>query len=178
MGGEPTIEADEALRMVPSAPELRFEEWYRSEHHRLVAVLRRLGASQDQASDVAAEAFSRALERWERVSTMASPSGWTFRVALNLLRRNARRARLEHIFVRSQRDEGATLPQNDVWDAVAQLPLRQRTAVVLFYLFDLPYDETSRVMGVSKGTVAATLSAARHQLAVVLGEPIEEALGG
>src|SRR5207302_1262792 len=72
-----------------------FEDWYRAEHPRLVGVLMGVGADLDTAADVAAEAFSRALERWDRVGAMASPSGWTAQVGFNLLRRRARRHGLE-----------------------------------------------------------------------------------
>jgi Sigma-70 region 2 len=50
--------------------------------------------------DVTAEAFARALERWERVGSMASPGGWTYRVALNVLRRRLRRGALEEHLLR------------------------------------------------------------------------------
>ena len=57
-----------------------FERWYRREFSRLVDVLRPLGTDPSYAEEVAAEAFSRALERWDRVGAMASPTGWTYQV--------------------------------------------------------------------------------------------------
>lgn len=72
-----------------------FTPWYEVEYSRLVAVLERLGVEHHTARDIAAEAFSRALERWERVGRMQSPTGWTYQVAFNLLHRHARRAHLE-----------------------------------------------------------------------------------
>lgn len=51
-----------------------FEVWYRAEHPRLVAVLALDSADVEVARDAASEAFARALERWERVGTMASPT--------------------------------------------------------------------------------------------------------
>jgi predicted RNA polymerase sigma factor len=41
------------------------------------------------------EAFARPLENWDRVSRMASPSGWTYTVALHHARRTARRLSME-----------------------------------------------------------------------------------
>jgi len=63
---------------------------------------------------------------------------------------------------------------NEVWDAVRALPDRQRTAISLHYLLDLPYVEVAELMGMAEGTVAATLAAGRRQLAKTLGEPLTE----
>jgi RNA polymerase sigma-70 factor, ECF subfamily len=153
-----------------------FEDWYRREFSRLVSVLVRLGAGPDDAADIAAEAFSRALRRWDRVSQADSPTAWVYRVALNLLRRQARRAGLERratLKKTASRTDPVTVP---VWDAVARLPHRQRSAVVLHYLLDLPYRQVASVMGVKEGTVAATLSAARHALKTALRDPEDEGI--
>lgn len=156
-----------------------FDDWYRAEHGRVVAVLVRLGADGETAADVAAEAFSRALERWGRVGAMGSPTGWTVQVACNLLRRRGRRAALERTLLgrRAMADgstgvagDGVGGPGGEVWDAVRRLPDRQRRAVVLHYLFDLPYAEVAHVMGITMGTVGSTLAAARGRLAEVLGD--------
>src|SRR5688572_31610499 len=72
-----------------------FEEWYRREHPRLVASLLLVAGDLDLAQDAADEAFARALARWDRVSRMESTNGWTYRVALNVFRRRARRDAIE-----------------------------------------------------------------------------------
>jgi RNA polymerase sigma factor (sigma-70 family) len=50
------------------------------------------------------------------------------------------------------------------------LPERQRWAVFLRYYADLSYDEIASVLDVERGTVAATLHAARKSLLPVLEE--------
>ena len=72
-----------------------FAAWYRNEHPRLLAAMAIVTGDLHVAQDVTAEAFARALAAWNRVSSMDSPTGWTYRVALNLARRRARRAALE-----------------------------------------------------------------------------------
>jgi RNA polymerase sigma-70 factor (ECF subfamily) len=67
-------------------------------------------------------------------------------------------------------------PDAALWDAVRALPPRARTAVALRYVADLPEAEIADVMGVARGTVAATLSSARRQLAGALGDRNEEVL--
>jgi DNA-directed RNA polymerase specialized sigma24 family protein len=71
---------------------------------------------------------------------------------------------------RGQPDVTLALPDPDVWTAVRSLPLRQRTAVMLRYVADFAEADIAEAMGVSRGTVAATLSAARRSLALVLAD--------
>jgi RNA polymerase sigma factor (sigma-70 family) len=51
-----------------------------------------------------------------------------------------------------------------VFDALATLPDRRRTAVVLRYYEDLPNDEVAEIMGISVGAVKAHLFAGLGQL--------------
>lgn len=149
-----------------------FSEWYRREHPRLVSTLTVVSGRLDAAVEATDEAFARALDRWDSVSKMASPAGWTYQVALNRLRRQLRRAGMEgRLRSRVSPERVAELPDPDLWTAVGRLPLRQRTAVVLRYVADLTEADIGEVMGVSRGTVAATLSAARRTLAVLMSDP-------
>ena len=72
-----------------------FDGWYRAEHPRLLGLLTVVAGDAELAADVTAEAFTRALERWDRVVEMESPSAWTYRVGVNLVRRRLRRAAVE-----------------------------------------------------------------------------------
>lgn len=157
-----------------------FDGWYRAEHPRMLGLLTVVAGDADAARDVTAEAFTRALERWDRVGGMASPSAWTYRVGVNLLRRRLRRTALERRLLPDP--PPAVRPpalESELWDAVRALPVRQRTAVALRYVCDLPQEEIAAIMHVAVGTVSATLTAARRRLAAELrhpepdGEPVE-----
>jgi RNA polymerase sigma-70 factor (ECF subfamily) len=158
-----------SLSVQGSGKGVEFELWYQAEFGRLARVMIRLGVDREDAADLAGEAFSRALQRWSSVSEMESPTGWVYRVAFNVLHRLERRRALER---RVLAKRSVPVPRHDVpvWDAVAQLPLRQRTAVVLHYLLDLPIRQVASVMSVKEGTVAATLAAARRALQPVLDD--------
>jgi DNA-directed RNA polymerase specialized sigma24 family protein len=147
-----------------------FETWYRAEHPRVLAALAVVARDPDLAQEVAAEAFARALQRWDRVGAMDSPGGWTYRVALNVLRRRARRAALERRLLSRVVPATITVPAYavEIWQVVTGLAPRMRTAVALRYLGGLTEAEVAEVMGVAPGTVAATLHAARRQLAPLL----------
>src|ERR1039458_8745513 len=113
MGAEPV-----SRRVGPS-----FEDWYRSEYRNIVRSLVLITGNAEVAVEAASEACARALERWERVSVMASPSGWTYAVGLNVARRTLRRTRLEALVSRR-----AAVPPPlsedapELWEAVRQLP--------------------------------------------------------
>ena len=152
-----------------------FSDWYVREHRRVVATLAALSGNADAARDAADEAFVRALVHWERVRTMDTPTGWVHRVALNVLRRDLRRRKLETSLLLRQTQPGPALPTHpEVWDAVRSLPERQRVAIVLRFVADLPEAEIASAMGVARGTVSATLSAARASLARLLDDTPSE----
>lgn len=154
-------------------PSGSFDRWYRAEHPRVLGLLTVVAGDADIAREVTAEAFVRALERWGRVEAMDSPAAWTYRVGVNLLRRRLRRAAFEGRL--HPQDQGPAPPpavESELWDAVRALPVRQRTAVALRYVCDLPQAEIAAVMGVTAGTVSATLTAARRRLAADL-RPME-----
>jgi RNA polymerase sigma-70 factor (ECF subfamily) len=144
-----------------------FESVYTAEARRLTAALALSAGSRDLAEDIVSEAFVRALERWPRVSAMESPAGWIYTVAVNLLRRRWRRQALEHHLFRRLLVPDTQLidVDPDLWEAVASLPPRARAAVGLRYIGDMTERQVADVLGVSPGTVAATLHQARRRLA-------------
>jgi RNA polymerase sigma factor (sigma-70 family) len=163
-------------------PSRDFGEWYELEWPRLVATFTIACGERELGREIAAEALTRALERWDRVGEMASPGGWTYRVGLNLLRRHHRRLSVERrasarLAVASV---SAVLPDDsvDLWSAVAALPRRERAAVALRYGAGLTEPEIAAVLRVATGTVSATLNHARARLRTALSEPIEEMPSG
>jgi RNA polymerase sigma-70 factor (ECF subfamily) len=141
-----------------------FETWYRHEHPRLVTLLAASTGDAPLARDAADEAVARAFERWERVSRMDSPAGWTYRVALNIVRRRTRRRALEHRILRRIRPDVVPGPTGELWLLVADLPPRQRTAVLLRHVGQLTEAEIGDVMGIARGTVSSTLRSAYRRL--------------
>ena len=158
-----------------------FAAWYRSEHPRLLAALAIVTRDLHTAEDVTAEAFARALAAWGRVSNMESPTGWTYRVALNVARRRARRAAIEDRLLRKMVPADSGLPPEratEIWDAVRALPPRARTAIALRYAAGLSEAEVAAAMNVAVGTASATLTSARRALAISLNDTAEDAHDG
>ena len=154
-----------------------FDAWYRAEHERLVASLCLVAGDIDAANDAAAEACARCLKRWRTDGPPDHPSAWAYRVGLNLLRRQwGRRGQEQSLLALAERRDVHVDadPNIELWAAVAALPRRARTAVALRYLGDLTEADVARAMGIAPGTVAATLSKARSQLAGLLGPDAKE----
>ncbi len=148
-----------------------FEEWYCAEHPKLLGSLTLVAGDLHSAREAADEALSRALEHWDRVRLMESPGGWTYRVALNVLRRRQRRAAIERrLLVRRAPVASVPAPAGEAWDAVRHLPARQRTAVVLRHVGGLTEQEIGIAMGIQRGTVSATLRSAYATLRTTLAD--------
>jgi RNA polymerase sigma factor (sigma-70 family) len=150
-----------------------FEAWYEAEHPRLLGLLCAATGDLDAAAEATDEAFARALARWDRVSQMESPSGWTYRVALNAVRKQMRKRTRERRHADAEVRGFVPASRPEVWDAVRELPARQAEAVLLRYVADLPEAEIARAMRVKRGTVASLLSSARARLALLLADELE-----
>lgn len=151
-----------------------FEAWYLERYSRVLVALVGVAGDVELGREATDEAFTRALERWDRVGRMASPSGWTYTVGINLLRRSHQRRELERRALQRSTDRVGEPPATlsvEVWDAVRAIPRREREAVALRYLGGLTERQTAEVMGVSTGNVARMLHDARQRLGDMLGEP-------
>lgn len=156
---------------------MSFDAFFRAEHQRLAALATALCGDRETGRDVAQEAMTRAYQEWDRVGRLERPGGWARRVVVNLAHDHGR-----HLAVRRRRlselagriagpgsaDEVSL--DGEMWAAVAMLPVRQRTAVALFYIGDRSISDVAEAMGVHEGTVKTTLDKARKRLRRVLSE--------
>ena len=145
-----------------------FPDWYRATYPQVRTAVGMLAAPA-AADDATAEAFARAYQHWRRISTMRSPAGWTYRVAQNLVRRSERRAALERRLLRRERPAPpsasvTTHLRLEVEEALASLPPRMRTAIVLRYVADLSEEDVAHAMGLSIGGASSLLTKARAHL--------------
>jgi RNA polymerase sigma-70 factor (ECF subfamily) len=147
-----------------------FESWYRAEHSRLVTLITAVVGDADAGRDAVDDALARAYERWDRVSLMESPTGWTYRVALNVARRHARRHAIEARLLGRSRPELVPGPTGELWLVVADLPVRQREAVLLRHVAQMTEREIADVMGIKRGTVSSTLRAAYLRLGLAMDD--------
>jgi RNA polymerase sigma-70 factor, ECF subfamily len=148
-----------------------FEEFYGSEYSSVFRAVYCAMGDTEAARDATQEAFRRAFVRWRRLSRHDWAGGWVMTTALNVGRR-MRRDDAREMTTDISDDSGPPLALEDhvdLLDAVRTLPFRQRQAVVLFYLADLPLPVIADLMRISEGTVKAHLAQARSSLRRVMG---------
>ena len=128
------------------------------------------------AEELAQDAFTRALSQWRRVSRMDRPAGWVYVVALRAGRRNRGRGNREMTVEQPTNPDLADVVVGELGlaELIARLPERQRIAVVLRYLVDLPLADVADAMDCAVGTVKSTLHAALARLGVELRDAEEE----
>ncbi|MDI1460199.1 SigE family RNA polymerase sigma factor [Catellatospora sp. KI3] len=156
-----------------------FAEFYGAVFHRLATSLYVHTRDLAEAQDVVQEAMVRALAHWPRIRD-DQPEAWVRRTAWNLATSRWRRLRRGFELVTRGRIEETTAgPEPDrvaIVAALALLPERQRQAVILHYLEDLPVSQVAEIIGVAEGTVKSWLHRARTTLAEQLsGYRAEEA---
>jgi len=166
---------NESARLGGTVPvdETSFRWFFETEYQRLCQALFLLTGDAYEAEDLAQEAMTRALERWERVGTMDSPAGYVYRTALNLNRKRIRRlvvaARRALASVPAEDHSGTVGDQQDVRRALAEVSAREREALVLVDWLELNAEEAGQLLGIAPGTLRVRLHRGRAKLRDRLG---------
>ena len=118
----------------------------------------------EPARDVVQEAFARAFRERRKYRGEGTLEAWVWRIAFRVAlgsRRGPRDLDLDSVVevghLREERDP-------ELAAAIGELPPRRRLIVFLRYFADLPYRDIAEVLGISEGTVAASLAQARAAL--------------
>jgi RNA polymerase sigma factor (sigma-70 family) len=139
----------------------------------LFGFARHLGLTDEEARDATQEALLRLWTAIDDGKAIDQPDAWVFRTLYRICmdhHRWRRRVRglVERIGPPVARQEDRTTAIA-VWDAVEQLPERQRLAIYLRYRADLPFDEIGGVLGIApvsaRSHVSRALAALRGALA-------------
>jgi len=135
-----------------------FENFYLEARDPCFRALMVTVGSAHEADDLLAEAFTRALARWNEVSVHPRPEAWVVRAALNLHRDHWRRSnRQRRRLVRSDAEPFTEPFDTELLDVVRALPERQREVVALRVLLDLSAEQTAGVLDIEVGTVGTHL---------------------
>jgi RNA polymerase sigma factor (sigma-70 family) len=115
-----------------------------------------------EAEDCFQETFIAALRAYPRLRADSNLSAWVLtiahRKALDAHRGRSRRALALAEPAALESPAPSSPPRNDaLWDAVHELPARQRSAVVLRYLGDLPHREIAAAIGCSEEAARRSL---------------------
>jgi RNA polymerase sigma-70 factor (ECF subfamily) len=153
-----------------------FEEFYTATVDRLHGHLFLVTGDLHATEEIVQEAFTRASMRWSHLRDYDRPEAWVRRVAMNLAADRARSLRRQAraiLMAPPPVMPAVSVETLALVQALRTLPTRQRQAIVLHYLADLPIAEIAQALAVPSGTVKSLLARGRRALAAKLGEPEE-----
>jgi RNA polymerase sigma factor (sigma-70 family) len=146
----------------PLPPFQRFLDTYRGDVWRLISA----SVPASEADDCFQETFIAALRAYPRLRRDSDLRAWVLTIAhrktLDAHRARARRALpvadvAEHDTRASAPARRADARDEQLWSAVGALPNRQRSAVVLRFLADLPHRDIARAIGCSEEAARRSL---------------------
>ncbi|MFH0877579.1 MAG: sigma-70 family RNA polymerase sigma factor [Candidatus Omnitrophota bacterium] len=155
----------------------------------------RLTADAEEAQDIAQEVFVRLHQFRERYRTTGKFSTWLFAIAHHLSISRLRKKKWTVLWPRKEQEPEAYVEfqspdpspdqiasQNELSDFLKQsiqsLPFLQREALILREYQNLDYDQISKILNKSLGTVKTLIHRARMNLKTKLLPYVEESGGG
>ncbi len=155
------MEADAA---VTSAGRSRLDALYSEHVGGAVRLAFLMTGDEQQAQDIAQEAFARIAGRFQDLRNPDAFPGYLRTTVLNLSRGHLRRLRTQRDFLqRRTRTPDVEAPadaegRDEMWQALQGLPHRQRAALVLRYYEDLSERQTADALGCSVPAVKALVT--------------------
>jgi RNA polymerase sigma-70 factor, ECF subfamily len=143
----------------------QIEDVYRDQYPKFLRLAFALLGDRERAHDAVQETFVRAIRGRSDFRGEGSLEGWLWRTLTNhcrdLLRAPGTSGQLPDV---ADSHNHRPLEHPELRAAIAALPEQQRTMIFLRHYADLEYERIAEVMDVARGTVAATLHAARASL--------------
>ena len=168
---EPTSSTDDSAYPQPFEPLLP-QRFLSEVKDPLVGALTLRTGDRDLAEDLAQETIARALANWERVSEMANPTGWMYRVGFNLAASHWRRlaigVRAERGAAESTSFQLHTAEDMVVRNSLARLSRRQQEVIILRFYLGFSVTQVAETLGVAQGTVKTQTHRALKHLRIEL----------
>ena len=156
-------------------------EWYQTYGAAIYRYLRFRLSSADEAEDLTAEVFARALHRFQQFnSSRGTAQAWLFRIAHNALQDYQRQSRRRQVLplgcFRDLHYEAPSPEERILWEeevarllaALDRLSSGDRQIIALCYGADLPVAEAGELLGLSAAAARTRLWRALGRLRKVL----------
>ena len=194
---EPLVELDEGAELMvawQAGDEAAFERLVQTHLGRVHGLLIRFLGPRAPLDDLVQEVFLRVVRARDRYEPTARFTTWLFRIVYNLSINHTERRRPTARSLSAPDDEGADLEVEDelapspsesleradlvqaVQVAIAELPERQRMALVLAKFEHQPYTEIGEVLGLKEQAVKSLIHRARENLRTRLAPLLAEDL--
>ncbi len=151
-----------------------FAAFVRDRSTRLARTAFLLTADRHLAEDLLQATLAKVADRWTRIASQGDPTAYVRTVMLHTAiswRRRRWRSEVPTATLpeRLASDPGGALVDEGLRAALAQVPPRQRAALVLRYYDDLSEAETAEILGCSVGTVKSQTAKGLARLRSLLG---------
>ena len=141
--------------------------------------------SLEDAEDISQEVFIRVYKSLYNFNPRYKFSTWLYQLTLNICRDRFRKGKIPSVSLDTppnkddQKDFSSIIPDNQnnpediimgveqtnfINDLITSLPLKYREVIILCHLKDLSYDEMSKILNISLGSVKTRLFRARELL--------------
>jgi len=140
------------------------EALYRGRFDAFIRTATAICGDSDAGRDAVQEAFASAVRRRSTFRRDGTLEAWLWSIIVNEARSRARRRDPMPGMRTAPSEDGRGSETDALRAALAALPERQRLAAFLRYYADLDYAGIAAVLGISPGTVGATLNAAHAAL--------------
>jgi DNA-directed RNA polymerase specialized sigma24 family protein len=147
------------------------EELYRTQRPQFCRAAAAIAGDRASGEDAVQDAFAKAVRKRRSHRGGGSLEPWVWRIVVNTAR-DARRKRGPLLGLRD-RPEAPTPNGGGVSLPLELLTDRQREVLFLHYYADLDYATIAEALGISPGTVGATLSTARRVLRRALAPEVK-----
>jgi RNA polymerase sigma-70 factor (sigma-E family) len=142
-----------------------FDEFVRARLPKLLRFGHALTGSPHGGADLVQDALERTMLAWSRIDSKDDPEGYVRRIMVNrnvsIWRRYRRERLVDEVPERQLPDRTR---DDSLWEAIKQLPTKQRAIIVLRYYEDLSEAQIAATMGCSAGTVKSQASRAMAKL--------------
>lgn len=168
------------LSQVAAADRSSFDDLYRRYYPRLVNFAMRSTSRPDLAEEVAADTLFTVWRKAGSFRGKSKVSTWIFGIAyrksLKALTKTVKRENRSGGDVENAPEtaeppnQNAVIFKDQVQVALKELPVEQRTVVILTYIYGYKYEEISTIVGRPVNTIKTRMRAARLRLHAVFGE--------
>jgi RNA polymerase sigma factor, sigma-70 family/RNA polymerase sigma-70 factor, sigma-E family len=151
-----------------SDAEADFEAFCRRSYEPMVRLAFLLTSSIETAEDLVQDVLARTQPRWSRID---APGAYVRRAVVNACNSHHRRRFRERAHadrVRRHDSEPVRLEADELFDVLAELPARMRSALVLRYYQDLPEHDIAELLGCAPGTVRSLIHRGLARLRLVI----------
>lgn len=176
------MEERELVIKMQNGDEQAFFELYEKYKDTLFRTACLIVGNQADGEDVLQETFVSAYYHCKELKNPDLWKYWLFQIlrrhAFRSMKKKKKEIPDENVLVLADKEEYMQENQGffenedrkEIWGAIEQLPLKQKTIIILFYFNDMSVSQISNIMECSEGTVKSRLFLARNRLKKLLLE--------